>query len=213
MSPEISSSTPPTESLKRINTDTSTDRPTLNCTSKTPDRDTMSCCSPCLQGLWRPIRNFFIAIWNFFCCKCRNNPSETETIPEPIQFPRVEDGSRNWADGILKNRYENTEKPHYKGLDQTPLLISPAHRYLYIEFLLEITDVEYEPKRTAIPIDTIQAIISRIGLRTVEDSLRPLCEACATDKNYDALRKKLKELDNELRPPPPNFDPPDVKGP
>lgn len=160
---------------------------------KTQDRDTITCCcTPCFQGIWRSIRNLFVAIWTFICCKCKTeHPSH------------VEDRSRSWGDRMLKSLYETTEEPNYEGLDQHSLLIG-SRRYLYTELLFELTDVEYEPKRRAVPIDTIKAIIRKIDLPDnllIRECL-DLCDtqACTRDKNYSALREKLQKLDKALRP-------------
>lgn len=150
-----------------VSTPTGVDLPTHpKPTQKTQDRDTISYCSPCFQEICRPIRNFFVAIWAFICCQSRKKTSET--IPN--------DGTRNPLDRMLKNRYENIEKPHYKDLDQRFLDIPSFGRNFYASLLLELTDVEYEPKRKAVPIETIKVFIRRSKLLEVDvDSVIRRC--------------------------------------
>jgi len=99
---------------------------------------------------------------------------------------------------MLKSRYENASAtPNYEGLDQVSLLVSPSHRHLYVEFLLELIDVQYEPKRATISPDTIKTFIRKIALSTdQETALIELCDA----RNYSPLYQQLRTLETLLNP-------------
>jgi hypothetical protein len=178
--------------------------------------DTIVSHSSCCDTLWSSLCNFFAKIWNYLCCKPQKqsslsfNPTEPSNLffelreqSNPTQelnplVNSVNNTGRNWADSMLKTRFESTETtPSYEGLGQLSLLVSPYNRHLYVEFLLELIDVEYEPKRASISPETIKVFIRKIALSTEQETL--LLGLCDRD-NYTALGQKLQELESLLNP-------------